>query len=262
MNAPPRTSFFLLALASLYKSSHSSSSRILGATTKQDGLFGEFIAERGWHRNRRTAKTRVLEYGKRSGRGHPFEQYSVENLAATSVEKKLKERRQQKSFDFPAAYDEINFRTRASFYMNYSKSTTESKSPAVEADYSSYEPLRIYVDSRRLDLLVESNPDYYADVVDYIVSKALPDAIEFWSVHLSTVPVEGSILVYPEECSQPFRNDDSTYHEFNDTDLVLYLILDEGPCLGNDPPIAFSNDCIMDQFDRPVAVRSTFNVLR
>ncbi|KAL7543656.1 hypothetical protein ACHAXR_012960, partial [Thalassiosira sp. AJA248-18] len=29
--------------------------------------------------------------------------------------------------------------------------------------------------------------------------------------------------------------------------------MDLGPCLDEDPPIAFSNDCAMDQFDRPTA---------
>ncbi len=249
----------MLTWASLYKYSQSSSSGTLGSTTKNDVFFGEFTAEKGWHRNRRTAKTRVLEYGKQNGRGHPFEKYSSDNLAISE----RSERRQKERFDLPATSEQLDFQTRASVSMNYSQLlTADAKNSSVlEVDYSSYKPLRIYVDSRRLELLVESDPDYYADIVDYMLSKALPKATRFWSDHLSTIPVEGNILIYSEECSQPFKNDDSIYHEFKDTDLVLYLILDEGPCVGNDPPIAFSNDCVMDQFDRPAAVKFLRNVL-
>ena len=225
--------------------------KVVDAHTKID-LYEDFSAKHGWHHTRRTAKTRSLQYGEKSGRSHPFEKYSSENLVKSSHQKSTQQRRQQEISDGsnlgPAP-------TPATIYVNYKPYGASSPTPAVvEPDYSSYEPIRIKVDSRRLEPLVESDPDKYADLVDHLVTRAMPRATNFWSTHLSTVPVKGNITVYPEECSQPFNNDDAAYHTFDEADLVLYLILDEGPCLGKSPPIAFSNDCVMDQFDRPVAV--------
>jgi len=121
-------------------------------------------------------------------------------------------------------------------------------------DPSLYEPLRIEMDSRNLQVRARSDPQRYSQLVDYIVSVAAPRAAEFWSDHLSTIPVEGSIVVTERDCPVVWSDDDdSAYHSFEDADLVLYLLVDEGPCLKDDAPIAFSNDCLVDQFDRPIA---------
>lgn len=51
-----------------------------------------------------------------------------------------------------------------------------------------------------------------------------------------------------------FDTADNGVFTYDDGDLIIYIFADEGPCMGEDPPIAFSDECAMDQFDRPVAV--------
>lgn len=61
-------------------------------------------------------------------------------------------------------------------------------------------------------------------------------------------------MITEEDCPVVWSNgDNSAFHTFDDADLVLYFMVDEGPCLRDDPPIAFSNECASDQFDRPIA---------
>ena len=69
-----------------------------------------------------------------------------------------------------------------------------------------------------------------------------------------------SIQITRDQCPLAFDlhnndndNDDGVF-TYENGDLILYLFVDEGPCMGEDPPIAFSDECAMDQFDRPVAV--------
>jgi len=147
-------------------------------------------------------------------------------------------------------------------------------------DPSLYQPLRIQMDTRQLQKKSTLRPQRYANLVEYIINVAAPKAAEFWSDHLSVIPVEGSLVITEEECPAIFdyggdddddinhngddndnsngdddnSSSESSYHTFDNTDLVLYLLIDEGPCRQDDsPPIAFSNDCAMDQFDRPIA---------
>ena len=122
-----------------------------------------------------------------------------------------------------------------------------------------YKPIRITFDDRQLQLKVSEDPYKYTFLVDYITQVAAPKAATFWSNHLSTIPVSGTIIVASTDCPVIWSdmNDSSEYHTFNDSDLVLYLIMDEGPCIdgeqGSISPIAFSDDCLTDQFDRPIA---------
>ena len=51
-----------------------------------------------------------------------------------------------------------------------------------------------------------------------------------------------------------FDTADNGVFTYDNGDLIIYIFADEGPCMGEDPPIAFSDECAMDQFDRPVAV--------
>ncbi|KAL7480684.1 hypothetical protein ACHAW6_006352 [Cyclotella cf. meneghiniana] len=116
-----------------------------------------------------------------------------------------------------------------------------------------YEPLRIHVDTRRLQSVVDGDPSKY-DIVNYLETEAATKAASFWSRHLSTIPVREEIIITPDQCPLAFQgSENNDVHTFNQTDLVFYLFADEGPCDGESPPIAFSDECAMDQFDRPIA---------
>ena len=112
------------------------------------------------------------------------------------------------------------------------------------------------------------DPDSYSYLVDHVANVAGPAAAKFWGDHLSTIPVEGGegggVIVTSDDCPLAFSSssssgggDDANANNNNrtyaDADLVVILLMDDGPCLGDDPPIAFSSDCLSDQYDRPIA---------
>ena len=260
---------------------HDSASK---AGRRRRELYKEFSAEQGWHRIRRTATTRPLEYGKSSGRGHPFERYSSESWSTSSYQLEkgdIPDKKRQRPRHVVAVDDDHLPSVPRSENVPFEDKRYPDVAPLLTSQLSSssvpslqtspspypineylplYEPLRIQLDSRRLQPLIESNPKKYASLINHLVTRAMPKAANFWSEHLSTVPVEGSIVVTEEECPLAFLGNDNGAgtHTFYETDLVLYLFLDEGPCLEEDPPIAFSSDCAMDQYDRPTAVSGEF----
>lgn len=206
----------------------------------------------GQHRAKRTASNVALDYGVG---GHPFDSYS----SVTNRELQW----QTGSYDGGSISANIDVYFEGNRYPTTKSPTTTTPKPSAERTTPSptiikydpllYEPLRIHIDTRRLDSLVNSNPSRYAQLIDHLTNRAAPQAAEFWKRHLSTIPVEGEITITANECPLAFQGGDISAHTFNNTDLVLYLFLDEGPCDGENPPIAFSNDCAMDQFDRPIA---------
>ncbi len=203
--------------------------------------------------NRRTANVRLLQYSS----GHPYEPYSTHRLlqlqSGTDAE------------TTGETYNEVHFEDNRYPVATVTPTTSpESLAPTaspsthfptiIHYDASLYEPLRIEMDSRQLQEMVRSNPQKYELLVTYITETAAPEAAAFWSKHLSTTPVSGSITVDKKDCPVSWTvNDASEYHTFNNADLVIYLIIDDGPCLGDNPPIAFSNACLSDQYDRPIA---------
>ena len=102
------------------------------------------------------------------------------------------------------------------------------------------------------------DPGSYSRLVDYVSNVAGPAAAKFWGDHLSTIPVEGEegVSVTSDDCPLAFSSssggDGANNRTHADADLVVYLLMDDGPCLGDDPPIAFSSDCLADQYDRPI----------
>jgi hypothetical protein len=219
--------------------------------------------------NRRTANVRSLQYGRVGGAaGHPYEPYSINRLLQLSSSETDMLSSETTTTGAGDSNNEVYFEDNrypvASTMTPSSSPETTSDAPTIipttqfptmiSYDASLYEPLRIEMDSRQLQEMVQSDTSKYEYLVTYITETAAPKAAEFWSNHLSTIPVAGSITVYKEDCPVSWTdNDASAYHTFNNADLVLYLIIDDGPCLGEDPPIAFSNGCLSDQYDRPIA---------
>lgn len=210
--------------------------------------------------NRRTEQFRVLQYGS-SGQPHPYEQYATHRLLSLAQTERFIEAADGESdgiFFEDNRYPVTSTPTTTSLPETTSHIPTlnpTTHSPTIISyDPTLYEPLRIEMDSRQLQQMVQSNTQKYESIVSYITDTAAPKAAKFWSDHLSTIPVSGSITVYKDDCPVSWTdNDSSEYHTFNNIDLVLYLIIDDGPCLEDDPPIAFSNGCLSDQFDRPIA---------
>ena len=213
--------------------------------------------------NRRTTKSQTLQYGKLNGQGHPYEMYASHRLEETGWQAWG-----TSDEEFNGASDvyfEDNRYPVASPTMHPTSGTptlrpttgtpTTLAPTVISYNPTLYKPLRIHMDSRNLLPKLQSNPNRYSYLVNYIINTAAPKAAQFWSNHLSTIPVESPIVITSEDCPLAFLDDDTDdYHRFDNTDLVLYLLVDEGPCLREEsPPIAFSNDCASDQFDRPIA---------
>jgi hypothetical protein len=148
-------------------------------------------------------------------------------------------------------------------------SPTASIAPtALPYDPTYYEPIRIILDGSQLYQLVEYDPGRYAYLVEYVMEIAGWNAARFWSDHLSTIPVEEEIQISGDDCPLAFgtaseggeedggsnaADDDAVNRTYTNADLVIYLLMDDGPCLGENPPIAFTSDCLSDQYDRPIA---------
>ena len=112
------------------------------------------------------------------------------------------------------------------------------KPTIISYDPTSYKPLRINVDTRQLQSKLQSNPQRYSYLVNYISTIAATKVATFWSNHLSTIPVSTPIVVTRNECVDtiwPYMNDNEDRHVFVNADLVLYILLDEGPCLTDTP---------------------------
>eukprot|EP00956_Cyclotella_meneghiniana_P044649 scaffold328635_cov156-Cyclotella_meneghiniana.AAC.1 len=122
-------------------------------------------------------------------------------------------------------------------------------------DSSLYEPLRIKVDTRRLQSITTTTTTTYNNspiqqqqsqlFITHLI-EAANKAAEFWSRHLSTIPVASSIQITKDQCPLAFdlhndNDDDDGVFTYENGDLILYLFVDEGPCMGEDPPIAFSD---------------------
>ncbi len=233
--------------------------------TTTSWLVAALVKDDAWaaiNVNRRASNVRVLQYGEEGGRGHPYEQYSTHRLLQSETEQSSSETTGEDSSE--VFFEDNRYPVSTMTPTAAASTETTSRSPSlrpttqfptvISYDASLYEPLRIEIDSRQLQQLVQSNAQKYEYLVTYITETAAPTAATFWSNHLSTIPVSGSITVYQDDCPVSWTdNDTSEYHTFSNADLVLYLILDEGPCLEADPPIAFSNECLSDQFDRPIA---------
>lgn len=223
--------------------------------------------------NRRTAKTRALQYhdygvgsnsNDHNNNHHPFEQYSSHRL---NQEVPLVQSAWQGWGSDDDGNDDTDNDNNIFFQDNRvplptTQPTTDAPSPQptvpptiISYNPALYKPLRITMDSRNLDIFKESRPKKYKDLVDYLTITAAPKAAQFWSNHLSTIPVQGSISITEDDCPVVWwsDNNDSETHEFTNTDIIIYLLMDEGPCEDDDAPIAFSNDCAMDQYDRPTA---------
>jgi hypothetical protein len=93
------------------------------------------------------------------------------------------------------------------------------------------------IDTRRLQ---SSEPTFQS-----YLTTAAEQASSFWSQHLSTVPVSSFIEITQESCPLAFDYPEEQPHSFNESDVIIYLFADEGPCLGESPPIAFSDECVM-----------------
>jgi hypothetical protein len=105
-------------------------------------------------------------------------------------------------------------------------------------------PFIRHIDTRRLQTLAENNSTTF-EFTSHLESAA-SKASAFWSQHLSTVPVVTDIEITSEQCPLAFDSDGGgDWHVFSEADLVIYLFADEGPCLGENPPIAFSDECAM-----------------
>ena len=128
--------------------------------------------------------------------------------------------------------------------------------------------MRIVIDGTGLVPLATNDPTgYYADLTEYVSGIAGPDASKFWGEHLSTIPVTGELIVSRDDCplawsssssssgggSGGAEKDGNNNQTFVDADLVIYLLMDNGPCTNEDPPIAMSDVCLSDQYDRPIA---------
>ena len=112
------------------------------------------------------------------------------------------------------------------------------KPTIISYDPTLYKPLRIKVDTRQLQSKLQSNPQRYSYLVNYISTIAATKVANFWSNHLSTIPVSSPIVVTKNECVEtiwPYMNDNEDRHVFANADLVLYILLDEGPCLTDTP---------------------------
>jgi leishmanolysin-like peptidase len=132
-------------------------------------------------------------------------------------------------------------------------STSSSPSSAIN-NPNLYKPIRIIVDTSKLIPYIELDPTRYSYLVDYLNTTAGPAAALFWSTHLSTIPVTDTITITKDDCPLLWNNNDdtSTIYTFTNADLIIYLLIDDGPCLSKNPPKAFSSDCLSDQFDRPI----------
>lgn len=95
----------------------------------------------------------------------------------------------------------------------------------------------------------DSDTTTKSQFITYLQSAA-EKASSFWSQHLSTVPVSSAIEITFQSCPLAFEginddDDNTSFYTYNDTDIIIYLFVDEGPCLGDEPPIAFSDECAM-----------------
>jgi len=117
-------------------------------------------------------------------------------------------------------------------------SQPSQKPTIISYDPTLYKSLRIKVDTRQLQSKLQSNPQRYSYLVNYISTIAATKVSTFWSQHLSTIPVSNPIVVTKNECVDtiwPYMNDNEDRHVISNADLVLYILLDEGPCLTDTP---------------------------
>ena len=145
--------------------------------------------------------------------------------------------------------------------------------------------MRIVLDGTQMYAMATADVGKYGYLVEYVMNVAGRNAANFWSDHLSTIPVEGDMTIYGEDCKDAFMietspdgeeeeeegddDDDDGGEEYGgdaaftaranrtyaNADLVIYLLMDDGPCLvdAGMPPIAYTKDCASDQYDRPIA---------
>lgn len=244
-----------------------SQSQITAARPERDDAWERIDV----NNNRRTAKVRTLQYGNTSGQGHPYEMYSSHRLTRIPPHQNEREERSDEAppsqlglrQDWGSHYDNNDGDDASDVYFEGNRYPDPTQQPPtshpsgvptphptlsptiISYNPSLYKPIRIEMDSRQL----QSHENDY--LVYYITTVAAPKAAKFWTDHLSIIPVEGSIVVTNDDCPVAWSDDDdSEYHVFESSDLILYLLVDEAPCRREDPPIAFSNDCLMDQFDR------------
>ena len=207
--------------------------------------------------NKRNATIRTLQYGGYASGGgshHPFEAYSHDRLLQSTTTTVG-----NGNADIVVGGTSVYFEdnrysptlapTALPRPMSTSSPTTAIDNPAL------YEPIRMIVDASKLTPYIELDPTRYSYLVDYLNSTAGPAAAQFWSAHLSTIPVTDSITITKDDCPLLWNNnddDETTIYTFTNADLIIYLLIDDGPCLSANPPIAFSSDCLSDQFDRPI----------
>lgn len=212
--------------------------------TKTD-LYKRFSSDQGYHRDvtRNTSQV-VLGYGEY---GHPFIGYESAPHAHERILQQETTTNVSSIFDASQRYPTTDSPTPPP-----TQQPTTPYPTIISYDPSIYAPLRINVDTSRLQQVVDADSSKY-DIINYLETEAAAKAAEFWSQHLSTIPVQDAIVVTSDDCPLAFQDSSEYSQSFDDTDLVFYLFADEGPCLGETPPIAFSDECAMDQFDRPIA---------
>jgi leishmanolysin-like peptidase len=207
--------------------------------------------------NKRNTNIRTLQYGTSTGQHHPFEAFSHDRLLQSTTTN-------GEDADIVVGGTSVYFeddRYSPTFaptaVLPQQMSTSSSPTYAIN-NPNLYKPIRIIVDTSKLIPYIELDPTRYSYLVDYLNTTAGPAASQFWSTHLSTIPVTDTITITNEDCPLLWNNnenDETTStmsYTFTNADLIIYILIDDGPCLSTNPPIAFSSDCLSDQFDRPI----------
>lgn len=204
--------------------------------------------------NKRNTNIRTLQYGTTTdsghASGHPFEAYSHDRLLQAAATITTTTTTDAGDADIVVGGTSVYFED----------DPMSSSAPTIN-NPELYKPIRIIVDTSKLIPYIKIDPTRYSYLVDYLNGTAGPAAAQFWSTHLSTIPVTDSITITKDDCpllwntNNDNTNDnvvETTIYTFTNADLVIYLLIDDGPCLSTNPPIAFSSDCLSDQFDRPI----------